>query len=214
METPDRQGRDAGGNAIIAAATDRQDGGETVGHPCRQIPGAKAAHREARKVDTCWIDLLSRDRLLECLSCRRQVDGGRGGLRRALRVGPRDIHPAFVHAALWCEHVARVPLARGRLGQPRGQILQLLGVVAAAFASPMQKEHDGIPEAIEVRSSSGIGSKQAIAEFDRRAPVGDADRSFLVERCGVGIGSGGDLVDSWYGLHRCFLGAGRYSSRR
>jgi hypothetical protein len=78
----------------------------------------------------------------------------------------------------------------------------------------MQEEHERIPVAIASIAGDRRGPEQSIAEFDRRAPVGDADRSFLVERCGVGVGSGGDLVDSWYGWHRCFLGAGRYSSRR
>jgi hypothetical protein len=78
----------------------------------------------------------------------------------------------------------------------------------------MQEEHERIPVAIAFIAGDRRGPEQSIAEFDRLAPLDNADRPFFVERCGVGVGSGGDLVDSWYGLHRCFLGAGRYSSRR
>ena len=208
METPDRQGREAGGNAIIAATADRQDGGEAFGHPGRQIPGAKATHREARKVDAGGIDSLSNQSFLKRLRGCRQVDGGRGGLWRALLVSPGYIHPAFVHPALRCEHEAWVALAQGGIGQPRGQILELLEVVVAPFAGPMQEEHERIPVAIASITDDRRRPEQSIAEFNRLAPLGDADGPFFVERRLVGVGCGGVLGDRWHGLHRCFLGAG------
>ena len=208
METPDRQCRNAVGNAIIAAAADRQDGGEAVGHPCRQIPGAVATHRESGEVDAGGIDRLAHESLLERLRGCRQVDGGRGGLRRARRISPGYIHPAFVHAALRCEHEAWVALAQGGIGQPRGQILELLEVVVAPFASAMQEEHEWIPVAIASIAGDGCRAEQSIAEFDHLVPLGDADGPLLVERRQVGVHRGGALGDGWHGLHRCFLGAG------
>jgi hypothetical protein len=100
-------------------------------------------------------------------------------LRLALRVGPVNIDPLLLVAALRGEDEAGELGARRWLRHPGREILELCDVVAAALAGAVEKDHEGILHArLRIcRLEEPVGKFHRIGVLRR----GDADGTGLVD---------------------------------